>query len=181
MIGINKIKTGWVEFKNLLGIGDSQKNKEILAQINADTEARKKQIIDANKEALNNFSKAGEEFSKINITFDGDAMKKDWDSLKDRFSGVGQSVSPTSIFDDDKEGGETETGTGTGGTDKNAGAETIVSGGTRKTNINITIQKLQDDTKIFVSSKEEGLSSLGEKTQEILLRAINSINQMQTS
>ena len=182
MIGINKIKTGWFEFKELLGIGDSQKNKEILAQINADTEARKKQIIDANKEALNNFSKAGEEFSKINITFDGDGIKKDWQSLKDKFSNLGAPTkNPTSIYGDDKEGGETETGTGTGGTDKNAGAETIVSGGTRKTNINITIQKLQDDTKIFVSSKEEGLSSLGEKTQEILLRAINSINQMQTS
>lgn len=60
-------------------------------------------------------------------------------------------------------------------------ADSIVSGGTRHTNIHITIQKLQDDTKIYVNSKEEGLSQLGDKVQEMLLRAVNSVNQMQTS
>lgn len=61
------------------------------------------------------------------------------------------------------------------------GRDTIVSGGTRHTNINITIQKLQDDTKIYVSSKEEGISQMGDKISEMLLRAVNSVNQMQTS
>ncbi|MEX6627570.1 tape measure protein [Tenacibaculum pacificus] len=60
-------------------------------------------------------------------------------------------------------------------------ADSIVSGGSKQTHINITIQKLQDDTKIYVSSAEKGIENLGEKIQEQLLRAINSVNQMQTS
>ncbi|MEO2064496.1 MAG: hypothetical protein ABGW97_16050 [Christiangramia sp.] len=179
MIGINKIKEGWFKFKNLLGIGDGAKNNEILAQIQADTEARKKLIIDANKEALKSYVKAGKEFSNINIQFDKEGIKNDFKSLKDKFSnfGVSSSNAPDNVLGNN-DGDPTAD---PAGGNPNAGAQTIVSGGTRRTEINITIQKLQDDTKIFVSSAEEGISSMGEKTQEILLRAINSINQMQTN
>ena len=48
------------------------------------------------------------------------------------------------------------------------------------THITINIQKLQDDTKIYVDSTEKGLNNLGEKVQEMILRAVNSVNQMQT-
>ncbi len=58
--------------------------------------------------------------------------------------------------------------------------DNIVSGGSKITHINITIHKLQDDTKIYVDSTEKGLNNLGEKVQEMLLRSVNSINQMQT-
>lgn len=60
-------------------------------------------------------------------------------------------------------------------------SDSIVSGGSKATNIIINIQKLQDDTKIYVDSSEKGISNLGEKVQEMLLRAVNSVNQMQTA
>ncbi|MCC9071216.1 hypothetical protein LNQ49_06365 [Flavobacterium sp. F-65] len=60
-------------------------------------------------------------------------------------------------------------------------SDSIVSGGPKATNIIINIQKLQDDTKIYVESSEKGISNLGEKVQEMLLRAVNSVNQMQTA
>lgn len=60
-------------------------------------------------------------------------------------------------------------------------SDNIVSGGSKVTTINLTIHKLQDDTKIFVESTEKGIERLGEKVQEIILRAVNSVNQMQTS
>lgn len=63
----------------------------------------------------------------------------------------------------------------------NNGATVIAGGGAKQTHINITIQKLQDDTKIYVSNAEHGIEDLGDKVQEILLRAINSVNQMQTT
>ncbi len=44
MIGINKIKEGWYEFKDAVGIGDSDENQKMLAEIQADTEARKEEI-----------------------------------------------------------------------------------------------------------------------------------------
>lgn len=69
------------------------------------------------------------------------------------------------------------------GKDKKAkgNADSIVSGGNKMTSITINIEKLQDDTKIFVASTEQGLNSLGDKVQEVILRAVNSINQMQTA
>lgn len=60
-------------------------------------------------------------------------------------------------------------------------ADGIIGGGSKQTNINITIGKLQDQTVIHVDSAEKGLSNLGDKVQEILLRAVNSVNQMQTT
>lgn len=46
MLGLNAIKKGWYEFKNAVGIGDKSENDRMLADITADTEARKKAIID---------------------------------------------------------------------------------------------------------------------------------------
>lgn len=62
-----------------------------------------------------------------------------------------------------------------------AKGDKIVSGGSRMTHITINIAKLQEDTKIYVDKSEKGIESLGEKVQEMLLRAVNSVNQMQTS
>lgn len=59
--------------------------------------------------------------------------------------------------------------------------DTIVSGGSKQMTINITIGKLQDKTEIHVDSTEKGINDLGVKIQEQLLRAVNSVNQMQTS
>ncbi|MFC4164000.1 hypothetical protein ACFOWU_10060 [Epilithonimonas zeae] len=55
----------------------------------------------------------------------------------------------------------------------------ITEGGNKQTNIVINIGKLQDQTVIQVNKTEQGLSNLGDKVQEILLRAVNSVNQMQ--
>lgn len=60
-------------------------------------------------------------------------------------------------------------------------ANGITAGGSRQTHIVVNIGKLQDQTLIQVSNTEQGLNSLGEKVQEILLRAVNSVNQMQTA
>jgi hypothetical protein len=67
------------------------------------------------------------------------------------------------------------------GKEKGSKADSIVSGGSKITHITINIAKLQEDTKIFVESTEKGIEHLGEKVQEILLRAVNSVNQMQTN
>ena len=56
----------------------------------------------------------------------------------------------------------------------------ITDGGNKITTINISINKLQDQTNIYVDKTETGINNLGEKVQEILLRATNSALQMQT-
>ena len=59
-------------------------------------------------------------------------------------------------------------------------SDSIASGGNKMTTITININKLQDQTVINVDKTETGLNNLGDKVQEILLRAVNSANQMQT-
>ena len=60
-------------------------------------------------------------------------------------------------------------------------ANGITAGGSRQTNIVVNIGKLQDQTVIQVDNTAKGLNNLSEKVQELLLRAVNSVNQMQSS
>ncbi len=79
-------------------------------------------------------------------------------------------------------GGKGKKGGGIGAGDKVKGdAKSITAGGSKQTHIVVNIEKLQDQTLIQVSNTEQGLNGLGEKVQEILLRAVNSVNQMQTT
>ena len=73
--------------------------------------------------------------------------------------------------------GEATAATGEGAKTK----DNIVSGGTRQTHINIQIGNVGTDTKVYVSSVREGVENFGAMVKEELLRAINSINQLQTS
>lgn len=87
-----------------------------------------------------------------------------------------------SLLSDKGADGKAGKGKGNKGLSKVASkADGIIGGGSKQTNINITIGKLQDQTVIHVDSAEKGLSNLGDKVQEILLRAVNSVNQMQTT
>lgn len=179
MLGINKIKLGWYEFKESVGMGDSAENQKMIAQINADVEARKKSIVDGYKKMIDSAKMATQEFSQVGITVDTDGIKKDFQSIKDKFSGVGNKDTGTGAYDDYLKNQKAGVKGKTDGKDKSK-ADSIVSGGSKITHITINIQKLQDDTKIYVSKTEEGINGLGEKVQEMLLRAVNSVNQMQT-
>lgn len=64
MIGINKIKEGWYKFKEAVGLGDSDENKRMLAEIEADTEARKDSIKQAYEEAADYAIKAADEIKQ---------------------------------------------------------------------------------------------------------------------
>lgn len=172
MIALSYIQKGWYKFKEAVGMGNSSENQQMIKDISDTIEQRKKAIVDGYKEAAQKGKEAAKAFG---ITIDTDAIKKDFKNLKDKFKGIGKIDNDTSAYDNylkKRKLNETK--------DKIAG-DTIVSGGKKHTNINITIHKLQDDTKIYVSQSEKGLNKLGEKTQEMLLRAVNSVNQMQTS
>nr|WP_294922203.1 hypothetical protein [uncultured Flavobacterium sp.] len=182
MIGIDKIKLGWYKFKEAVGMGDSNDNQKMIAQISGDVEARKKAIQDGYKKMLDSAAKAKNEFSQVGITVDTNGIKKDFQSLKDKFSGTGASKDGgTGAYDDYLKKNKGLAGAGADkGKDGKSKSDSIVSGGSKMTHITVHIEKLQDDTKIFVESTEKGIESLGEKVQEMLLRAVNSVNQMQT-
>lgn len=183
MMGIDKIKLGWYSFKEAVGIGNSSENLKMIAGINAGIDARKKSIVDGYKEISTNAAKAKKEFSQVGISVDTKGISKDFNALKSKFSvsGETQKGDGGAAYDNWRAKNMQGAGAGAGGAKGKAkSADGIVSGGSKMTTINITIQKLQDDTKIYVTNTEQGLSNLGDKVQEVLLRAVNSVNQMQT-
>lgn len=172
MIGIDKIKLGWYEFKEAMGMGDSAENLKMINQINADVETRKKSISDGFDKSDNAYQNAKKEFGQISIKVDTEGIKKDFNKIQQSFSGAGAKKDPMEL--------KVPKNRPAGNASSKSTPDTIVSGGSKSTSIVINISKLQDDTKIYVDSAERGISELGLKVQEILLRSVNSINQMQT-
>lgn len=122
----------------------------------------------------------------VGVTFDTNAMKEDFKKMKDSFKGLkGEQTGNKNDYlnaipglrgtgkkDDDKDGKDKKK--------KDKAGDSITGGGSRLTHITININKLQDYTVINVQKTEDGLNNLGDRVQEMLLRAVNSANQMQT-
>ena len=181
MIGIDKIKLGWYKFKEAVGMGDSAENQKMISQINGQVENRKKSIIDGHKNVANSALKAKNEFSQVGVKVNWDGASNDWNKTKKMFNGLGQKDTSTTAYDDYLAKNKANTSTsGKTGVGEKSKSDSIVSGGSKMTNINITIEKLGTDTTINVDSAERGVNRLQELIQEALLRAVNSVNQMQT-
>lgn len=175
LIGLNKIKESWYGFKNAIGIGDKTENNSILDKIKKDTEDRKKVVSEAKK----NFD---EKTSALKNNSQNALSKLKWNnesSLTNTVSKLKNEVMPTNNYLSGDKATKEDKKKGLKDKAKSA-SDSIVSGGSKQTNIVINIDKVGTDTKIYVSSKEEGISSLGERLREELLRSVNSINQLQT-
>ncbi len=116
MIGLNKIQEGWYKFKNATGLGDEEENNKMLAQIQADTEARKKAIVDGYKEAGEKAVQAKDEFVKAAGSL---SWKKEEEKEGQTQSKTNTTLSPNAIIGG---GDETWKGLGKGGSgDKGQG------------------------------------------------------------
>ena len=187
MIGINKIKLGWYEFKEAVGMGDSSQNQKMIAQISAENELRKKSLKDGYLKIADSAMKAKNEFSQVGVKVNWDGASNDWNANQKKLkSAGGVSDTSTKAYDDMLKANKLKgTGSGAGanglGGGKDKKADSIVSGGSKMTNINITIEKLGTDLTINVDKTERGVERIQEIVRESLLRAVNSVNQMQTS
>lgn len=65
--------------------------------------------------------------------------------------------------------------------DKKTKGDGIISGGSKQTNITITIGKLNEKIEVYTTNLKEGGAEIEKQVNEILLRAVNSVNQMQTN
>lgn len=147
----------------------------------------KETLSEYKKNTLNNAGKAKEAAGKIGISVDTAGIGKDFKKLKDSFGGLkGEQTGKSSDYLNAIPGlnGAAPKDAGKGDKDKkkkSKAGDGITGGGSKLTNITININKLQDYTVVNVNKTEEGLNGLGDKVQEILLRAVNSANQMQTN
>ena len=174
MAGIDACKLAWYKFKEAVGLGDSTENQAMINKIQNDLQERAKTVTEGYKKANEAGEKAKEAFGKAWDSLEFKSFKEVKDGLMGKLgmkteSSPAPGVSPIT--------GETTTTTGEGTKTK----DNIVSGGTRQTHINIQIGNVGTDTKVYVSSVREGVENFGAMVKEELLRAINSINQMQTA
>ena len=174
MAGIDACKLAWYKFKEAVGLGDSSENQAMINKIQNDLQERAKSVTEGYKKANEAGEKAKEAFGKAWDSLEFKNFKEVKDGLMGKL-GMKTESSPTPGISPIT--GETTATTGEGTKTK----DNIVSGGTRQTHINIQIGNVGTDTKVYVSSVREGVENFGAMVKEELLRAINSINQLQTS
>lgn len=161
MIGINYIKKGWFEFKESMGLGDSSANQKMLSQINADTEARKKAVVDGAKK-----------IAKLGL------------DAKDEFVMAGQSVKWKKAAEKTADGIAPPTVPGTAATTNGGGAngagkgsktksnDAVATGGTKNTVINITLKDLIGVLNIQGKDFKDSSQQMAEQSQDALLRLL---------
>lgn len=173
MIGIDKIKLGWYKFKNAMGIGDKSANNEAIAKINADTEARKKSIIDGAKKVKDLAVQSGQEFKlaagSLKIKKSTEASEK----TAPKKGGVKTSADLMDGITDPSNamgGGSAGDKGGKGGQQSN---ESIATGGTKNTVINITMKSMVELIQIMKGNGfKESSQDMQEEVQNALLRTL---------
>ena len=174
MAGIDACKLAWYKFKEAVGLGDSTENQAMISKIQNDLQERAKSVTEGYKTAGEAGAKAKEAFGKA-----WDSLEfKSFNEVKDGLMGkLGMKTESSPAPGISPITGDATATTGEGVKTK----DNIVSGGTRQTHINVQIGNVGTDTKVYVSSVREGVENFGAMVKEELLRAINSINQLQTS
>lgn len=100
MIAIDKIKLGWYEFKEAVGLGDSKENQAMIDKINADVEKRKDTIVEAQKAAAEKIVEATAHFIAA-----GKSIRLKKDKEEDSAFNLNQTLKdPSGLSFDDPEG-----------------------------------------------------------------------------
>lgn len=170
MIGINKIKEGWYEFKEAVGIGDSSENQKMLAQIRADTDARKKAIVDSAKEVASLSIQAAKEFKSAanSLSWNDTAFSDILTGQKKQFGIDAPGVPGTTT------GTAGTTGGGTGGKAGKETANSIATGGTKTTHITINLGELVGTINI----NKNGFRESAENMRDIVLDEMTRVLSM---
>lgn len=168
MIGINKIKEGWYEFKEAVGIGNSSENQKMLAQINADTEARKKSIVDGANKVAELATQSKNEFGKAwnSLSWGKGSLADAINGTKDKLGIADASVA-----------GMTNTGANPGSSVGKETANSISTGGSKTTHITINLGKLVETISISKDGFRESAESMRDMIVDELTRALTMSQQ----
>lgn len=162
MLGINKIKKGWYEFKNAVGIGDKTANNNIIAKINADTEQRKQAVINQAKEVAKTALAAKEQFGKAAGSI---KWKKNTEETEAGSSGIATPTLSGLIPNGSKTGG----GFGEEGKKTN---KAIATGGSKTNNITINLKSLIDVLNIKGTDFKDSSRQLQDQSADALMRVL---------
>jgi tape measure domain-containing protein len=166
LIGIDKIKLAWYKFKEAVGIGDSSENQAAISKINSDVEARQKAIIEGAEKVAENARKAKESLSSIDMRWNSDKSLSDvTKGLKTKL-GISTNAKLESSVNAN---GKTE---GVTAGSLSEGTQSISAGGSRSTNITITMKDLVGSI-VFNGSLGENKKRLTDEVLEALIRVVN--------
>lgn len=161
LMGLDKIKLGWYKFKEAAGIGDSSENQAAIAQINADVEARQKAIVDGAKAVKENALKAKESLAGIEMGWNG----------KEKTEKTASKIGINEQLQQAVGGTGTETATNKNSA-TGASTEAVATGGTRSTNVTITLKNLVEKI-VFEGTTQENRSEIERNLAEAMFRVLN--------
>lgn len=143
---------------------------------------KKQQKADFIKQTAQNVAGIKKATGQIGIEIDSNGISKDLNKIQNSFKGLNAEKGNPSDYLNAIPGlaGKGKQKDDADAEKKKKKGDGITDGGNKLTTINISINKLQDQTNIYVDKTETGVNNLGDKVQEILLRAVNSATQMQT-
>ena len=161
LLGLDKIKLGWYKFKESAGIGDSSENQAAIAQINADVEARQKAIVDGAQAVKENALKAKESLAGIEMGWKG----------KEKTEKTASKIGINEQLQQAVGGTGTETATNKNSA-TGASTEAVATGGTRSTNVTITLKNLVEKI-VFEGTTQENRSEIERNLAEAMFRVLN--------
>lgn len=162
MIGIDKIRIGWLKFKMTMGWGNQEENEKALADLEDNIEKRKKCIKDAAKDVSDHTKAAYDSKNMVHLSWKKDGSEeKEGSTVTSNGSEAGtqtESISNQTI---------------------QTSSQKIVSGGSddKKKQININLNSLVDKI-IFNGTLEEKAQDLEEQVTRIIHRVLLEANRI---
>lgn len=174
MIGLNEIKKGWYDFKEAVGIGDSSENQKMLAQIGADTEARKKAITDGAKNIANLGAQAKNEFSAAinSLSWNDTSFSDVTNGIKNKLGISTPGIPGTDMKPGGVAGGSGGNGSGGSKAGKDT-ANSIATGGSKTTHITINLGELVGTININKNGFRESTKDMEDQVLDAMTRVLS--------
>lgn len=167
MAGIDAIKLAWYKFKEAIGLGDSEENQAMIAQIQNDVRNRAKSIVDGYAKANEANKKAVAEFSKAWDSLDAKSFSEVKEGLLNKL-GMGGIASPTGIPGT----GTVNSSFGSGDKDITKSNQAIATGGTKHNYITINLESLINALTIQGKDFKDSSQQMADQSTDALLRVL---------
>jgi|GEM_PF-1456300 len=180
MIGIDKVKRGWYEFKNSVGLGDEKENNAAIKAIDADTEKRKNAILDGAKKIKDLGISAAKEavlaFNSLSVkTEAAKSGKKKTDKATGK-SNLVDGIAESKISGVDRTGNGKGIGKSAPTVNGKKSNEAIATGGTKNTVVNLTFKNMIENFTVAGKNFKESVNEMQEQTEDALLRTLAMAN-----
>lgn len=168
MAGIDAIKLAWYKFKEAIGLGDSEENQAMIAQIQNDVKNRAKSIVDGYAKANEANKKAVAEFGKAWDSLEAKSFSEIKNGLMNKL-GMGGIADPKGV---PGTGNTVNSSLGSGDKDTTKSNQAIATGGTKHNYITINLESLINALTIQGKDFKDSSQQLADQSTDALLRVL---------